>query len=52
MRLRWGRAEVRHAPALGDGGDGEDAFYPGEGFADALTAAAAEGKVGEFVACG
>ncbi len=37
---------------LGDGGDGEDAFHPGEGFADALAVAAAEGEVGEFWAGG
>ena len=48
MRDGWGGAEVGHAPALGDGGDGEDAFHPGEGLADALAVAAAEGEVGEF----
>ncbi len=37
MRQRWGY-----------GGDGEDAFHPGEGLADALAVAAAEGEVGEF----
>ena len=43
---------VAHLPAGGDGGDGEDAFHPGEGLADALAAAAAEGEVGELVAGG
>ena len=47
-----GVLEVGDAPALGDGGDGEDAFHPGEGLADALAAAAAEGEVGEFWAGG
>ena len=52
--LRDGRggAEVGHAPALGNGCDREDALHPGEGFADALTAAAAEGEVGELRAGG
>src|ERR1700677_4351972 len=52
LRDGWGGAEIRHTPALGDGADGEDAFHPGEGFADTLAAAAAEGEVGEFVARG
>ena len=43
---------VAEAPALGEGGDGEDAFHPGEGFADALAGAAAEGEVGELGAGG
>src|ERR1700704_1529490 len=43
----WGGAEVGHAPAGGDGGDGEDAFHPGEAFADALAGASSEGEVGE-----
>jgi hypothetical protein len=44
----WGGVEVGHAPALGYGGDGEDAFHPGEAFAYALAAASAEGEVGEL----
>src|SRR5260370_161097 len=52
LRDGWDGAEVGHAPALGDGGDGEDALHPGEAFADALAAAAAEGEVGEFGASG
>ncbi len=52
MHLGWGGAEVVHAPALGEGGDAEDAFHPGEALADALAAASAEGEVGELVAGG
>src|SRR5260370_27444853 len=52
LRDGWCGAEVGHAPALGYGGDGEDALHPGEGLADALAAAAAEGEVGEFGASG
>src|SRR5216683_57774 len=54
LGLDFGRsgAEVGHAPALGYGGDGEDALHPGEALADALAAAAAEGEVGEFGASG
>src|SRR6266851_7253518 len=47
-----GRAEVGHAPALGDGCDAEDALHPGEGLADALAATSAEGEVGELRAGG
>ncbi len=52
MRDGWGGGGVGHAPALGDGGDGEDAFHPGEALADALAAASAEGEVGELWAGG
>ena len=54
LGLRDGRggAEIGHAPALGDGRDAEDAFHPGEAFADALTVTAAEGEVSELCARG
>ena len=45
-------AEVDHAPALGYGGDGEDALHPGEGLADALARAAAEREVSKTRSCG
>jgi len=48
LRDGWGGVEVGHAPALGYGGDGENAFHPGEAFAYALAAASAEGEVGEL----
>ena len=48
----WGGAGVGEAPVAGESGDGEDAFHPGEGLADALAAAAAEGEEGEFRAVG
>src|SRR5258708_39677684 len=52
LRDGWGGAEVGHAPALRYGCDGKDSFHPGEGFADALAAASAEGEVGELRAGG
>ncbi len=36
-----------HAPPLGNSGNGENPFHPGEAFSDALTTSAAKGKVGE-----
>ena len=41
MRQRWAMVAMA-----------EDAFHPGEAFADALAAASAEGEVGELVAGG
>jgi hypothetical protein len=38
----WGEA-----PVTGDGGEGEDAFHPGQAFADALAATGGEGEEGE-----
>jgi hypothetical protein len=52
LRDGWGGVDVAHAPALGEGGDGEDALHPGEAFADALATATAKGEVGEFRAGG
>src|SRR5438128_12661011 len=37
-----------HAPALGERGDEEDAFHPGEAFADAAAWATAERKICEL----
>ena len=49
----WGvGVGVAEAEVLGEGGYGEDAFHPGEGLADTLAAAAAEGEVGVFWAGG
>ncbi len=39
-------------PALGERGEQENAFGPGEGFTDAEAGSAAEGEVGEFWARG
>ena len=42
----WGGPE---SPCAADGGEDEDTFHPGEGLADALAGASAEGEVAEFV---
>ncbi len=48
----WVGVGVAHPPAGGDGRDGEDAFHPGERFANALARSAAKGEIGELVADG
>ena len=53
--MGWGMGGLyrgRSCASAGDGGDGEDALHPGEGLADALAVAAAEGDVGVLVAGG
>ena len=37
-----------HAPALGQGGEQQDAFHPSEAFSDALPRSTAEWEIGKF----
>src|SRR5882672_9203218 len=52
LHLERGRIEQFHSPVLGEGGEEQRRFHPGERFTDAGARASAEGEIGVAWAIG